>query len=120
MSINRKSKDANNDGDAPNVSMSRTRVKPMGRTGTIQMEDIPEDQQHLYLQIGKRLYHRGGLSPEQLRKFDTPTVGTDGASACVVEPFSIGGHVRILSDRVSSTETSTNNYGGNKCQSSKS
>jgi hypothetical protein len=91
--------------DEANVSMSRTRVKPMGRTDTIQMEDIPPEQQHLYLQIGKRLYHKGGLSPEQLRKFDTPAVGTDGAPACAVEPFSIGGNVRVISDRTLSSDT---------------
>lgn len=36
-----KSKQNDNNSDA-NVSMSRTRVKPMGRTDTIQMEDIPQ------------------------------------------------------------------------------
>ncbi|MBD2308953.1 hypothetical protein H6G17_26145 [Chroococcidiopsis sp. FACHB-1243] len=99
-----KSKQNDNNSDA-NVSMSRTRVKPMGRTDTIQMEDIPLEQQHLYLQIGKRLYHKAGLSPEQLRKFDTPTVGTDGAPACAIQPFSIGGNVRVISDNVPASES---------------
>jgi len=98
-------KSKHSDNNEANVSMTRSRVKTIGRADTIQMEDIPPEQQHLYLQIGKRLYHKGGLSPEQLRKFDTPTVGTDGAPACVVEPFSIGGHVRIISDRASASES---------------
>ena len=91
-------------GDAPNVSMSRSRVKPLGRVGLLKMEDIAPEQQHLYLEWHGRLYNKGGLSPEQLRKFDTPAVGTDGAPACAIQPFYIGGNVRILSNRASTSE----------------
>lgn len=96
-----KNKQGNAEG---NVGWGYSRIKPMGRSDTLQWEDIRPEDQHLFVQIGKRLYHKGGLSPEQLRKFDTRTTGTDGAPACVVERFSVGGNVRVVSDRVSSPE----------------
>lgn len=104
-----KSKSGSDFGGVPNVSLSRSRIKKIGRNDTIQWEDIRPEDQHLYLQVGSKLYHKGGLSPEQLRKFDTHTTGTDGADACVLERFSIGGNVLVLSDRVSSSEHITNN-----------
>jgi len=100
-----KAKKESSGGNEANVSMSRTRVKPMGRTDTIQMEDIPPEQQHLYIQVGKRLYHRGGLSPEQLRKFDTQYVTAEGYQACVIQRQTFGGNVKILSNLVPASDT---------------
>ncbi|MDZ4875498.1 MAG: hypothetical protein CLLPBCKN_004894 [Chroococcidiopsis cubana SAG 39.79] len=100
-----KSKKETSGGDEANVSMSRTRVKPMGRVGTIQMEDIPPEQQHLYIQIGKRLYNKAGLSPEQLRKFDTQYVTAEGYQACEIKRQTFGGNVRVISDNVPSSDT---------------
>lgn len=112
MSMNRKNKSGSDAGDAPNVSMTRTRVKQLGRSDTLQWEDIPPDQQHLFIQVGKRLYSKGGLSPQQLAKFDTQYVTAEGYQACVIQRQTYGGNVIILSDRASSLETSTYIFGG--------
>ncbi|MBD2305062.1 hypothetical protein H6G17_05980 [Chroococcidiopsis sp. FACHB-1243] len=90
--------------DAPNVSMTRSRIKPMGRVGTIKMEDIPPEMQHLYLEIGGRLYNKGGLSPQQLAKFDTQYTTAEGYQACEIKRQTFGGNVRVIRDGVSDTE----------------
>ncbi|NHC33792.1 hypothetical protein [Scytonema millei] len=87
-----------------NVGWGYSRIKPMGRSDTLQWEDIRPEDQHLYVQIGKRLYHKGGLSPEQLRKFDTQYVTAEGYEACVIQRQTFGGNVKILSDRVPASE----------------
>ncbi|MDV2992114.1 MAG: hypothetical protein N4J56_001768 [Chroococcidiopsis sp. SAG 2025] len=104
----------NKGGSAGDASITRSRVKPMGRTDTIQWEDIPESQQHLYLQVGKRLYNKAGLSPQQLAKFDTQFTTAEGYQACEIKRQTFGGNVRIVSDRVLPTEASIKNLEGDR------
>lgn len=99
-------------GDAPNVSMTRTRVKPMGRNDTLQWSDIPEHLHDQYIQVGKRIYSKGGLSPQQLAKFDTQYVTAEGYPACVIQRQTYGGNVLVIRDGASSSGNSINNFGG--------